>query len=306
MSPEKTPKVSVCVITYNQEKYIGQCLRSIIDQNVDFDFEIIVGDDYSTDNTREILSEFKAKYPAIINLLFQEANTGGTKNYIDVHNLAKGQYVAHCDGDDYFLQDKLRLQAEMLDKFPMCSMVYGQAITVDNMDIRDNNQKLFLKNPEFFRDLKFTVSDVLRYGTIGAHSSLMYRRTSRVTVSASGPVLDYYYTLEFLSSGFGCYINQPLSVRRLQVPNSISSIKNSQTPLRELFVKCKADFLESHPEYRKDVFLGSLFMLVQDMVVFLKKPEKRCNIYSTIQLAIKSISFITPYDVWRYMVFLKT
>ena len=52
---KKTPKVSVCVITYNQEKYIAQCLQSIVDQETDFDFEIIVGDDCSTDGTREIV-----------------------------------------------------------------------------------------------------------------------------------------------------------------------------------------------------------------------------------------------------------
>ena len=58
---KKPPKVSVCVVTYNQEKYVAQGLQSIVDQETDFDFEIIVGDDCSTDGTREILENFKEK-----------------------------------------------------------------------------------------------------------------------------------------------------------------------------------------------------------------------------------------------------
>jgi glycosyltransferase involved in cell wall biosynthesis len=55
----KNPKVSVCVVSYNQEKYIRQCLQSIVDQATDFDFEVIVGDDFSTDGTRVIIEEFE-------------------------------------------------------------------------------------------------------------------------------------------------------------------------------------------------------------------------------------------------------
>src|SRR4051812_33860573 len=57
------PKVSVCVITHNHAKFIGQCLQSILDQAVSFDFEVIVGDDASTDGTRDIVLDFAARYP---------------------------------------------------------------------------------------------------------------------------------------------------------------------------------------------------------------------------------------------------
>ena len=75
------PKVSVAVITYNQENYIGECLQSILEQVVDFDFEIIVGDDCSTDETPSIIESFTEKYPHLIRLLCQGENTGGTKNF---------------------------------------------------------------------------------------------------------------------------------------------------------------------------------------------------------------------------------
>ena len=73
---EKKTKVSVCVVTYNQEKYIRKCLQSIIDQKADFDFEIIIADDCSTDNTPTIIQEFYAKYPEIVKPIFREKNIG--------------------------------------------------------------------------------------------------------------------------------------------------------------------------------------------------------------------------------------
>jgi cellulose synthase/poly-beta-1,6-N-acetylglucosamine synthase-like glycosyltransferase len=73
---EQAPKVSVCVVTYNQEKYIGQCLQSVVDQETDFDFEVLVADDCSTDGTRLILHEFANKYPGIVKPILSEVNVG--------------------------------------------------------------------------------------------------------------------------------------------------------------------------------------------------------------------------------------
>ncbi|MDE4942717.1 glycosyltransferase family 2 protein, partial [Francisella tularensis] len=63
-------KVSVCVMTYNQEKYIGPCLESLVTQETDFDFEIIVGDDFYTDGTRDVIQEYQKKFPDIIKPVF--------------------------------------------------------------------------------------------------------------------------------------------------------------------------------------------------------------------------------------------
>ena len=130
---EKKPKVSVCIITYNQEKYIRQCLQSIIDQETNFDFEVIVGDDCSTDGTRTIVQEFVERYPSIIKTIVQEKNTGGSKNNLDVHAAAIGKYVAHVDGDDYTLPGKLQLQANVLDADLMCTAVWHRVDYFNDM-----------------------------------------------------------------------------------------------------------------------------------------------------------------------------
>ena len=82
MQDMKTPKVSVCVVTYNQEKYIRQCLQSIVDQETNFNFEILVSDDCSTDATRTIVLEFASKYPEIVKPMFRDRNVGAVKNFV--------------------------------------------------------------------------------------------------------------------------------------------------------------------------------------------------------------------------------
>ena len=77
-------KLSVRVITYNQERYIGQCLQSLVDQNGSFDFEVVVGDDCSTDGTKAVVQEFVESYPGIVRAIFQEKNTGGLRNRVSI------------------------------------------------------------------------------------------------------------------------------------------------------------------------------------------------------------------------------
>ncbi len=105
-------RVSVVIITYNQETTIAQTLDSIIEQEGDFDLEIVIGDDCSKDNTPTICQEYKKKYPGIITLLLQETNQGVTKNFIDTIGLCKGDYIGICAGDDYWC-DKFKIQKQL-------------------------------------------------------------------------------------------------------------------------------------------------------------------------------------------------
>ena len=94
VSPEltKEPKVSIVVCSYNRIKYIGICLDSILSQKRDFEIEIIVGDDGSTDGSRELLKEYQQKHPSILTLLFQDINLGLGGNWASCVKLARGKY----------------------------------------------------------------------------------------------------------------------------------------------------------------------------------------------------------------------
>jgi glycosyltransferase involved in cell wall biosynthesis len=107
----RDPLVSVVMITYNHEPYIGQAIEGVVSQEADFPIELIIGEDCSTDRTREIALEFQRRYPEMIRLLFSEKNIGMHKNFRRTALAARGKYMAFCEGDDWWhRKDKLQIQ----------------------------------------------------------------------------------------------------------------------------------------------------------------------------------------------------
>lgn len=123
------PFFSVVICTYNQEQYIAQTLDSILKQKHDYPYEIIVGEDCSTDNTRKILLEYRKNFPAIIILLLNKHNVGMIQNYFTVVDNCKGKYIMVCAGDDYWLQGKVAFQISYMEEHPDVGMCYGKAKT---------------------------------------------------------------------------------------------------------------------------------------------------------------------------------
>lgn len=122
---ESDVKISVIVVTYNQEKTIGRTLDHILSQRLDgVRYEIIIGDDASTDGTGEVCARYAALHPDRIVYLRRERNMGVTANYFDCIARARGEYLADCAGDDFWTDDlKLRRQADILDRCPEVSLV---------------------------------------------------------------------------------------------------------------------------------------------------------------------------------------
>ncbi|PRY82465.1 glycosyltransferase family 2 protein [Alkalibacterium olivapovliticus] len=107
-------KVSISVTTYNQEKYIEQTLESLLMQIANFDFEILINDDASSDKSQDIIRQYEEKYPAIIKPIYQRENQysqGKEVHYTFNYTRAQGKYIAYCDGDDYWT-DPLKLQKQ--------------------------------------------------------------------------------------------------------------------------------------------------------------------------------------------------
>lgn len=120
-------KLSVFVVTYNQEHYIRQCLESIVMQMMNFDYEVIIGDDCSTDGTGAICDEFAAKYPQI-HVYHHPKNLGLLQNWEFVMNKCKGEYIALIEGDDYWIdENKLQRQVDWLDTHPEYTLTFTRA-----------------------------------------------------------------------------------------------------------------------------------------------------------------------------------
>jgi glycosyltransferase involved in cell wall biosynthesis len=117
------PLVSVACITYNHEKFIGQAIESVLMQETDFPVEFVIGEDCSTDGTREIVKQYAEKFPSVIRALFPEKNLGMAKNYEAVRLACRGKYIAWLEGDDYWiLPSKLQTQVDLMEANPHFSM----------------------------------------------------------------------------------------------------------------------------------------------------------------------------------------
>lgn len=111
--------VSVAVITYNMQGYLRQLLDSILMQKTNFKYEIVVDDDHSPDNSREILLEYQRRYPAIFVLSLRDSNVGGSKNMYGVLRQCRGKYIAILEGDDWWeCDDKLQYQYDFMESHP--------------------------------------------------------------------------------------------------------------------------------------------------------------------------------------------
>lgn len=265
---EKKPKVSVCVITYNQEKYIRQCLLSIVDQETDFCFEVIVGDDCSTDGTPEIILEFSKKYPSIIIPIINEQKIGGTQNYVSTHLRARGEFVAHVDGDDLVYPGKLQLQSDYLDKNNTLSLVW-HCVEMFN-DAGVVSCVLHKQLDECVNINNITRKDVLRFGSLGAASSMMYRKSSeRYLHEINGDALDYYFSVMLLEHGNAARMDSILGGYRFNVAKKTLSKSSfryfNNSPMRSLYANHLKWFYLKDKNVKDDIFLNSLFNLLVEL-----------------------------------------
>lgn len=133
----KNPLVSVHMVTYNHEPFIRQALDSVLMQQCDFPFEVVIGEDCSTDRTREICFEYQVKYPDKIRVLYAEENSfrrhrSQCINVWRVTKSCRGEFAAWCEGDDYWVDPKkLQKEVDIFRQHPQVGFVFSGAI-IDN------------------------------------------------------------------------------------------------------------------------------------------------------------------------------
>jgi len=282
----KQPKVSVCVITYNQEKYIRQCINSILNQIVDFNYEIIIGDDCSTDGTRDIVMELTKEYPEKIRYIFQNINTGGTKNYLDVHSSARGEYISHFDGDDLMLPNKLQRQFNYFEAHPGCSIVWHSVIRFSDLD----EDKLQLCSYESDLVEYYHLCDLMKFGPIGNNSSSMYRKGTRDQHIDDEEILDWMFYTENLAKGYGALLHEVLGCYRVNRRNSLGSGRNI-FKVKKLMIKHLNEAAVRFPFCRRSIFIGAIIRAMTQI----RRNWKLVADY--VWLAIKNFSFVSPIEV---------
>lgn len=248
----KTPKVSVCAMTYNQKDCIEICLNSLVNQETNFNYEIIIGDDASTDGTSDIVMDFQKKYPDKIRLILQDKNIGSRDNFLAIHNAARGKYIAHIDCDDYAFPNKLQAQADILDSEPKCNIVFHRMKILhdDTNYIRDD----MITSSKIW-ETRFSRSDLLRFGSIACHSSKMYRAKYRNFNLLPNPTIDFTLDILNIQEGFVHYLEDFYGVYRMSAGTERSMPQQTKTYLDQL------DYLhELFPEYAIQISENALMM----------------------------------------------
>ncbi len=159
-------KVSVALVTYNHEKFIKEAVESILKQEVEFDYEIVIGEDCSSDKTRGIVIDYKKKYPERIKLLLHKNNIGMNKNFTETVDACRGEYIAYLEGDDYWTsKNKLQKQVDLLESNIDYKFSYHLVKKID----QEKNQEIAIM-PDFDLRGDLTINDLLIRNFIGTCS----------------------------------------------------------------------------------------------------------------------------------------
>lgn len=241
MKTTNNPLVSICCITYNHEHYIRDAIESFLMQKTDFQFEILIHDDASTDKTADIIREYEQNYPTIFNPIYQTENqySRGKNPLLLVFQAAKGKYIAICEGDDYWTDPlKLAKQIDEMEKHPDCYISFHPAkirwvdkSKRDRIFGRHNNsvaiipaKKVILGGGHFIP----TMSIILRREVISQIISFFQ-------IAKDAPIGDYYLQTVGSLHGGALYLPDIMSIYRQGDPQSWSERKKNNSNFQPIF-----------------------------------------------------------------------
>lgn len=174
----QSPLVSVVCITYNHSKYIEKTFRGFMEQVTSFPFEIIVGEDCSTDDTLEQCKVFQNQHPDKVRLLTWSSNVGSTANFLRCLMQCRGKYVAFCEGDDFWCcSSKLQKQADYLESHSECGFVHANANVISDDYKKDFSTWHSKLNEQFFFQWDNANQDLLDRKVQIATGTVMIRRS---------------------------------------------------------------------------------------------------------------------------------
>lgn len=252
-------KATVVVSCYKQESYIGECLDSILAQDVDFDFDILVSDDASPDSTPNILKVYASNYPDKIRLILRSQNVGAARNYIELHNQAEGEVIFHFDGDDVMLPGKLQKQYDLFNKYPDLNLVFHRAryFSDDGSYVAETGSPPNLENGMMF----FGVQDLALWGSITVHSSYAYRRTSRKTRNLNREFMEWFFAMDSLAPhGRAAYLDEIL-VKYRSNPNGGSYLGTTAGKIKSynIYFRDVAHYYKNLVPLRRELYANFLF-----------------------------------------------
>ena len=290
------PLVSISCITFNHAPYLRECFDGFLMQQTDFQFEVVVHDDASTDGTREVIEEYTAKYPNIFFPMYQTENqySQGVRGMMARFNFprCRGKYIALCEGDDYWTDPlKLQKQVDFLEENPEYSLVCGgfnsvntitreqEVIIKDVEKSPDNtNQGFDITIERFFKQwLTKTLTLVYRREFCNAEDFKNYKYTR-----------DVHLNYLLLKRGKGYYMKEVFGHYNVHEGGvfSLSSFKskrlNAYLIYRELYHK------NIYDSYLKKVYSNSIKRLIREKIYDHSKNINKFNLLINLLLTVRS------------------
>jgi glycosyltransferase involved in cell wall biosynthesis len=163
-------EVSIIVPIYNHERYLEYAINSILEQKVNFEYEVLIGEDCSTDNSREVLRKLEPSLPTSFKIFYREKNLGARLNFRDLYSRAQGKYLCALEADDFWCNpNKLQLQYDFLENHSDYIAVAHNANVIG-----DNNQPIKYKYPECKKN-EYTYKEFEKGLLPGQTATIMYR-----------------------------------------------------------------------------------------------------------------------------------
>lgn len=182
---KQKPLVSVHLLTYNHAKFIAQSIESVVNQQTSFPFEIVIGDDHSTDGTSQIVDQYAAQYPDLIKVVRGKTNGGPQPNSIRILENSQGKYMAALEGDDYWIDPlKLQKQVDFMEQNPDFAICF----TNTRVEFFENNEEPYLLNSNIEKDV-FELKDLI------AETEVWFMGTATLfyTMSSIFPVQPWFH-----------------------------------------------------------------------------------------------------------------
>jgi len=260
------PLVSVITSTYQHAPYIKDCIEGVLMQKTTFPIEYIIGEDFSTDGTREIVFEYAKKYPNIIRVITADYNVGGKSNSRRCHGACRGKYIALCEGDDYWIDPhKLQKQVDSLERHSDCMLCFHGARISKEGGSGSPSFYLTHKPKEFV-----SMEEILNNNFI-ANASVVYRREILEKLPdwmERFIFADWMRNLVCAQYGKIIYIDEVMSIYRVHPGGVWSSQHNSIKGKVNIYTE-NLEFYEAAANY-----LDKKYLCIID--------KKRVNLYLAI------------------------
>ena len=253
-------KVSIICTNFNKGKWIGEAIESFLKQETTFPYEILIVDDASTDESVKIIKNYEEKFPTLITAIYHQKNIGITKTWKSIVKKASGDYIARCDGDDYWTDvHKLQKQVELLERTPDSKWSNTDFDMIDN-DGNVIQPNVFLKG---VIPLARTYEQMLVYKLMTMSSTWLVERNLMLEVSEQiddNAVDDTFnLQLELFKRTNLSTLMQNTTVYRMNVgsdskPTSLESFKKRFEGLNST----QKEYLTKYPDYNKDIVVDML------------------------------------------------